>query len=59
MGCLLMNLNDRYLQWELEQVVRESEERRLTSETVDILHGHPEFSLFPVMPSGDQTAAET
>jgi hypothetical protein len=54
-----MNLNDRYLQWELEQVVRESEERRLTSETVDILHGHPEFSLFPVMPSGDQTAAET
>ena len=38
-----MNLNDRYLQWELEQVVRESEERRLTSETVDILHGHPEF----------------
>jgi len=40
-----MNLNDRYLQWELEQVVRESEERRLTSETVDILHGHPEFTM--------------
>jgi len=38
-----MTLNDRTLYQELLQVIAESEERRLTSETVDILHGHPEF----------------
>ena len=40
-----MNLNDRYLYEELLAVIAESEERRLTSETVDILHGHPEFTM--------------
>ena len=42
-----MNLNDRTLYQELLQVIQESEERRLVSETVDILHGHPEFSQIP------------
>ena len=40
-----MTLNDRYLYQELLQIIAESEERRLTSETVDILHGHPEFTM--------------